>query len=89
MRSPLILELEKILKPKYGQIGYYYNVRHGKRIKYNIKIPFWVATDEELKAIKQLPHVVTAKNKISHGWKGSHECIFIYIDKRLSEIEVS
>jgi hypothetical protein len=82
-------KLETIFGEK---VGGYYDVRHGKVIKYRVKLTFAEATKKQLTEIAKIDGVVKVKNKTNYGMNvrasGIH-CVNIYLSKRISEVRTA
>jgi hypothetical protein len=82
-------ELEKV----FGKsVGGFYDVRHGKTVKYRVKLIYLEATEKQLAEVAKIDGVVKVKNfkQKNLGFRsGGVSCVCIYLSKRIKEIRTA
>jgi len=61
------------------------DILHGKRMKGRVKLMFRIATEDELRRIERMPHVLKAKNIISNHDGHTYHSVAVYLDCKVSE----
>lgn len=87
MKSKFWKKLESIFGER---VGGFYDVRHGKTVKYRVKLIYLNATEKQLAEIAKIDGVVSVKNYKNTNMyfrTGNLNCVCIYLDKRISEIK--